>query len=98
MRRRAVLGLLLATVALAAGGAPAVANPAAAGARAVVAAVSQVAAENASRPAGERSSGDALADAYLRAAAFASKRDRMAFFLGALHAVDGSGALAKFPP
>ena len=95
MRRLVGLALLLAT--LVARGAPAAANPPRPTARDVVAAVARAVVDDASRPAGERLVGDALGDACVRAAAIAARRERVAFFVGALHAIDGADALARFP-
>jgi hypothetical protein len=63
----------------------------------VVAAVAKAAREHAARPAEDRLAGDALADAFARAAAGAAGEDGKAFLVGLAHAVDPNGTLARHP-
>ena len=63
----------------------------------VIAAVAKAARENAALPAEKRLDGDALGDAYFRAAAGAAGEDGRAFLVGIAHAIDPDSTLARHP-
>ena len=63
----------------------------------VVTAVAKAARENAALPAEKRLDGDALADAFVRAAAGAAGEEGTAFLVGLAHAVDPGSTLARHP-
>ena len=63
----------------------------------VVAAIARAAIENAAKPEGERASGDALFDLYVRRGAAVARGDVPGFLLGLAKAIDPVDSLGRFP-